>query len=50
MCIRDRFYDAEIEKRQNKIAKERGFQVNEHALYLYVDCVKPNCPNKKQDR
>ena len=46
----EEFYDAEIEKRQNRIAKERGFQVNEHALYLYADCIKPNCPNKKQDR
>ena len=46
----EEFYDPEIEKRQNKVAKERGFQVNEHALYLYADCIKPNCPNKKQDR
>jgi len=46
----EEFYDAEIEKRQNRIAKERGFQVTEHALYLYADCIKPNCPNKKQDR
>ena len=46
----EEFYDAEIEKRQIKVAKERGFQVNEHALYLYADCIKPNCPNKKQDR
>ena len=46
----EEFFDAEIEKRQNNIAKERGFQVNEHALYLYADCIKPNCPNKKQDR
>jgi Fur family ferric uptake transcriptional regulator len=46
----EEFYDAEIEKRQNKVARERGFQVHEHALYLYADCIKPNCPNKKQDR
>ncbi|MBS3916126.1 MAG: ferric iron uptake transcriptional regulator [Sulfuritalea sp.] len=43
----EEFYDPEIEKRQNKVAKDRGFQVSEHALYLYADCVKPNCPNKK---
>lgn len=46
----EEFYDAEIEKRQNKIARDRGFQVHEHALYLYADCIKPNCPNKKPDR
>ena len=43
----EEFYDPEIEKRQNKVAKDRGFQVSEHALYLYADCIKPNCPNKK---
>ncbi|MDD5249377.1 MAG: ferric iron uptake transcriptional regulator [Rhodocyclaceae bacterium] len=41
------FYDAEIEKRQAKIARDRGFAVAEHALYLYVDCLKEDCPNKK---
>jgi Fur family ferric uptake transcriptional regulator len=42
----EEFYDAEIEKRQHKVAKDRGFVVREHALYLYAECVKPNCPNK----
>lgn len=46
----EEFYDPEIEKRQARIAKERGFEVHEHALYLYADCTKTNCPNKKQDR
>jgi Fur family ferric uptake transcriptional regulator len=41
------FYDAEIERRQARIAAERGFAVADHALYLYVDCLKDNCPNKK---
>ena len=44
----EEFYDAEIEKRQLKVAKDRGFEVREHALYLYADCIKPACPNKKQ--
>jgi Fur family ferric uptake transcriptional regulator len=42
----EEFYDADIEKRQNKIAKDRGFTIHEHSLHLYVDCSKPNCPNK----
>ena len=41
------FYDAEIEKRQAKIARDRGFAIAEHALYLYVDCINDDCPNKK---
>lgn len=43
----EEFYDQEIEQRQAKIAKERGFSVHEHALYLYADCIKTDCPNKK---
>ena len=43
----EEFYDAEIEKRQSKIARERGFEISEHALYLYADCTKPRCPHRK---
>ena len=43
----EEFYDGEIEKRQHKIARERGFEISEHALYLYADCTKPRCPYKK---
>ncbi len=42
----EEFYDPAIEERQNKIAEERGFIVREHALYLYADCQKTNCPNR----
>ena len=43
----EEFYDAEIEKRQQRIARERGFEISEHALYLYADCTKPRCPYRK---
>ncbi len=50
VCIQcgrvEEFYDAEIEKRQHKVAKDRGFAVREHALYLYAECIKPDCPDK----
>ena len=42
----EEFYDEAIEKRQIAVAKERGFVIHEHSLHLYVDCTKPNCPNK----
>jgi Fur family ferric uptake transcriptional regulator len=45
----EEFYDPEIEKRQTKIAKERGFAISEHALYLYADCTKPRCPYRKSN-
>lgn len=43
----EEFYDAEIERRQTKIAKERGFLISEHSLYLYAECIKKNCLYKK---
>lgn len=43
----EEFFDPEIEKRQNRIAEERGFKVREHALYLYADCLRPDCPHRK---
>ena len=43
----EEFYDAEIEKRQVKVARERGFEISEHALYLYADCTKVKCPYRK---
>ena len=42
----EEFYDPEIEKRQIKIAKDRGFDIHDHSLYLYADCTKPKCANK----
>jgi len=43
----EEFYDAEIEKRQTRIAKERGFAIHDHSLQIYADCIKENCPNRK---
>lgn len=43
----EEFFDAEIEKRQTKIARERGFEISEHALYLYAECTRVKCPYRK---
>jgi Fur family transcriptional regulator, ferric uptake regulator len=45
----EEFYDAEIEKRQTRVARDRGFVISEHALYLYADCTKSDCPHRKAD-
>ncbi|MFP5410117.1 MAG: ferric iron uptake transcriptional regulator [Gammaproteobacteria bacterium] len=51
VCIQcgkvEEFFDAEIEKRQQRIAKEHGFAIHDHSLQIYADCVKENCPNRK---
>ena len=42
----EEFYDAEIEKRQNAVAKAKGFVIADHALSLYANCTKDKCPNR----
>ena len=44
----EEFFDEEIEKRQHKIAEERGFKLAEHALALYGNCSKENCPHRNR--
>ena len=43
----EEFFDPEIEKRQQQIAEERGFKLQEHALALYGVCTKEACPHRK---
>ena len=40
----EEFFDAEIEKRQIKVAKDHGFSIHEHSLQIYADCIKTDCP------
>jgi Fur family transcriptional regulator, ferric uptake regulator len=40
------FMDSEIEKRQQKIAKDHGFTLQDHALSLYGNCQKVNCEHR----
>jgi Fur family transcriptional regulator, ferric uptake regulator len=45
----EEFYDSEIEKRQQKVARDRGFTIHDHQLYLYVDCIKTQCPHRPHE-
>ncbi|MDB5860568.1 MAG: fur [Ramlibacter sp.] len=48
-CARvEEFYDPEIEKRQNDVARIKGFEIAEHALSLYAHCTKNPCPYRPQ--
>jgi len=42
----EEFYDAEIEKRQNDVAQQKGFAIADHALSLYANCTTKACPNR----
>jgi len=45
----EEFFDAEIEKRQEKIAKDRGFRIHDHSLHIYADCVREKCPYRSRE-
>jgi Fur family ferric uptake transcriptional regulator len=46
----EEFYDAEIEKRQQAVAKTKGFTIADHALSLYANCTKTDCPTGRPAR
>lgn len=46
----EEFFDPEIERRQHAIAEQRGFVLQEHALSLYANCSKTDCPHRTTKR
>ena len=42
----EKFHDLEIEKRQHAVAKAKGFLIADHALSLYANCTKADCPHR----
>ena len=53
VCIQcgyvEEFFDETIESCQRDIAKKKGFEINDHALIIYGDCRRKNCPNRPAD-
>lgn len=44
----EEFFDEEIERRQKKVAAQRGFTIHDHSLHIYADCIKDACPHKSK--
>ena len=42
----EEFYDAAIEQRQQRVATEHGFELQEHALALYGICKRTQCKHR----
>ena len=42
----EEFYDPQIERRQEKVATERGFAIVDHSLDLYAECRTKDCPHR----
>lgn len=45
----EEFFDEEIERRQKKIATDKGFKIIGHSLHMYGDCITENCPHKNEN-
>jgi len=45
----EEFVDGEIEERQRRVAAERGFDLQEHALSLYGLCRNKDCARRPKD-
>ncbi|MFT4171619.1 MAG: ferric iron uptake transcriptional regulator [Rhodocyclaceae bacterium] len=43
----EEFFDPSIEERQRQIAQERGFRLRDHAMHMYAECIKDDCPRRK---
>ena len=44
----EEFVDETIEKLQDQIAGEHGFEVSDHSMILYGKCQKDPCPHRKK--
>lgn len=42
----EEFIDSGIEERQNDVARQRGFEIEDHSLILYGHCRRAACPSK----
>jgi Fur family ferric uptake transcriptional regulator len=43
----EEFVDDEIERRQVRVAADRGFAIRAHSLAIYADCQKSDCPHRR---
>jgi Fur family transcriptional regulator, ferric uptake regulator len=44
----DEFVDSVIEERQKAIAEKLGFTIRDHALILYGECNRKDCPHRQK--
>jgi Fur family ferric uptake transcriptional regulator len=42
----EEFFDAEIEQRQQSVARAKGFAIADHALSLYAHCTRTDCSHR----
>jgi Fur family ferric uptake transcriptional regulator len=42
------FFDEVIEDRQHAVASKHGFEIGEHALVIYGNCIRQDCPRRSR--
>lgn len=45
----EEFFDAQIEKLQQEVARTKGFEIADHALSLYAHCTREGCKHRSVD-
>ncbi len=43
----EEFFDPEIERLQEAVAAQRGYRIREHSLHLYAECLRADCPRRR---
>lgn len=43
----EEFHDEQIEKLQRAVAKKNGFELQDHSLSLYANCIRKKCPHQQ---
>ena len=42
----EEFVDETIERHQHAIAEKHGFEIEDHSLIIYGNCIKQDCPHR----
>lgn len=45
----EEFFDEAIEHRQHEVAAAKGYEIADHALSIYANCTKTDCPNRPKN-
>ncbi len=40
----EEFFDQTIEDRQKAVVASKGYDINDHSLVIYGNCIRPDCP------
>ena len=45
----EEFFDQTIENRQSAVVKRLGYEIGDHSLVIYGNCIKSGCPSRRSN-